>query len=61
MTLIEFTIDGDSSATGAQTFTLQHSYTFSDKFSRILNQKSGSAISRYGFQAIQRGAGRFWK
>ena len=23
MTLIEFTIDGDSSATGAQTFTLQ--------------------------------------
>ena len=28
MTLIEFTIDGDSSATGAQTFTLQHSYTF---------------------------------
>ena len=28
MTLIEFTIDGDSSATGSQTFTLAHTYTF---------------------------------
>ena len=28
MTLLEFTIDGDSSATGSQTFTLVHTYTF---------------------------------
>ena len=28
MTLLEFTIDGDSSATGSQTFTLAHTYTF---------------------------------
>jgi hypothetical protein len=28
MTILEFTIDGDSSSTGAQTFTLPHSYSF---------------------------------
>ena len=28
MTILEFTIDGDSSSTGAQTSTLPHSYSF---------------------------------
>jgi hypothetical protein len=28
MTILEFTIDGDSSSTGAQTFTLPHTYAF---------------------------------
>ena len=28
MTILEFTIDGDSSSTGAQTFTLPHAYSF---------------------------------
>ena len=28
MTILEFTIDGDSSSTGAQTFTLPHTYSF---------------------------------
>ena len=28
MTILEFTIDGDSSSDGSQTFTLPHTYSF---------------------------------